>query len=279
MARANLRQILTFLFSISLFSGSAFSVPLEGKLVITGSSTIAPLVNEIAKRFEKVHKNVRIDVQTGGSSRGVNDAREGLAHIGLVSRALSSSEQDLVGTTIAMDGVGLMLHSDNPVTDLSKEQIVKIYTGAVTNWKDLGGKDGTITVVNKAEGRSTLELFLTYTNLKAPQIKPHIVIGDNEQGIKTVAGNPRSIGYVSIGSAEFAESNGVKIKLMAAEGIKATTSNVANGTYPIARPLLLVTKKDASSLALAFIEFAKSDQVHDIVKNQFFVPITAKATN
>ncbi len=264
-----------------LFTPSSYAAPssLEGKLVITGSSTVAPLVSEIAKRFEGIHKKVRIDVQTGGSSRGIKDAREGLAQIGLVSRALNTSEQDLIGNAVAMDGIGLMLHADNPVANLSKEQIVKIYTGAITNWKDVGGKDAAITVVNKAEGRSTLELFLAYTGLKSSQIKAKIVIGDNEQGIKTVAGNANAIGYVSIGSAEFSESQGVKVKLLPAEAIKATSANVANGTYPFARPLLLVTKKDVSPLALAFIEFAKSDHVHDIVKNQFFVPITTKATN
>ena len=265
--------------ALCTLASHSHSEPLEGKLTLTGSSTIAPLISEIAKRFETIHSKVRIDVQTGGSSRGITDAREGLAQIGLVSRSLAKSEQDLIGTPIALDGVGILLHRDNPVSVLSKEQIIKIYTGAITNWKDVGGKDGKITVVSKAEGRSTLELFLAYTGLKTTGLKAQIIIGDNEQGIKTIAGNPRSIGYVSIGSAEFAEAQGIKIKLIPADQIKATTANVANGTYPLARPLLLVTKKEVSTLAQAFIEFAKSDKVHDIVKSQFFVPITSQVTN
>jgi phosphate transport system substrate-binding protein len=255
-------------------SKESIKAPLEGKLVLTGSSTIAPLVGDMAKRFETLHPKVRVDVQSGGSTRGVNDAREGLADVGMVSRSLSATEQDLTGHTIALDGVGVMLNSANSVKTLSKEQLIKIYTGVITNWSEVGGGDGKITVVNKAEGRSTLELFLAYTGLKAPQIKAHIIIGDNEQGIKTVAGNPRAIGYVSIGSAEFAESQGVKVKLLPAEQIGATTANVANRSYPLARPLLLVTKKQASPLAQAFIEFATSENVHDIVKSQFFVPVS-----
>lgn len=195
----------------------------------------------------------------------------------MVSRSLSAAEQDLTGHVIALDGVGVMLNSANQVTSLTKDQLIRIYTGVITNWSDVGGSEGKITVVNKAEGRSTLELFLGYTGLKTPQIKAHIIIGDNEQGIKTVAGNPRAIGYVSIGSAEFAESSGVKVKLLSAEKVKATTTNIANRSYPLSRPLLLVTKKDASPLAQAFIEFAKSEKVHDIIKAQFFVPTTLTA--
>jgi phosphate transport system substrate-binding protein len=258
------------------FSTQSLQTNLVGKLVLTGSSTVAPLIGDMAKRFEALHPKVRIDVQTGGSTRGINDARDGLADIGMVSRSLSASEQDLIGHVIALDGIGVMLNSANTIKSLSKEQLTKIYTGVITNWNEVGGSDGKITVVNKAEGRSTLELFLTYTGLKTTQIKAHIIIGDNEQGIKTVAGNPRAIGYVSIGSAEFAESQGVKVKLLAAERVDATTANVANRTYPLARPLLLVTKKEASTLAQAFIEFAKSEKVHDIVKSQFFVPITTE---
>ncbi len=265
-----------FLSASATIGLSKESLPtaLTGKLVLTGSSTVAPLAGEMAKRFETLHPKVRIDVQTGGSTRGVNDAREGLADVGMVSRSLSTTEQDLTGHTIALDGVGVMLNSANSVKSLSKEQLIKIYTGVITNWSEVGGSDGKITVVNKAEGRSTLELFFAYTGLKAPQIKAHIIIGDNEQGIKTVAGNPRAIGYVSIGSAEFAESQRVKVKLLAAEQVGATTANVANRSYPLARPLLLVTKKQASPLAQAFIEFATSESVHDIVKSQFFVPVS-----
>jgi len=272
-------SVCTIMSPFLTVSSPVFAAALEGKLVVTGSSTVAPLVSEMAKRFEKIHSKVRIDVQTGGSSRGLNDTREGLAHIGMVSRSLTATEGDLIGTPIAMDGIGVMLHSDNPVKSLSKDQIAKIYSGAITNWKEVGGNDGKITVVNKADGRSTLELFLAYTGLKASHIKAHIIIGDNEQGIKTVAGNSGSIGYVSIGSGEFAENSGVKVKLIAAEGVSASSVNVANGSYPLARALLLVTKKDSSALATAFTQFAKSDKVHDLISNQFFVAIPAKATN
>jgi phosphate transport system substrate-binding protein len=248
---------------------------LQGKLVITGSSTVAPLALEIAKMFEKSHPGVRIDVQTGGSSRGVADATQGLADIGLVSRALKPEEK-LVAHTVALDGIAMIVHQQNKVAQLSPEQIVGIYTGKISNWKDVGGQDAKITVVNKADGRSTLELFLHHFKLKPTDVKAHIIIGDNEQGIKTVAGNPQAIGYVSIGTAEFSAENGVKIKLLPLGGISSSVENVRNGTYPLARPLNLVTAKVPVGLAKAYIDFAQSQQAVPAVKEQFFVPVAKK---
>jgi phosphate transport system substrate-binding protein len=243
------------------------------KLVLTGSSTVAPLAAEIGKRFESLHSNVRVDVQTGGSSRGVSDARAGLADIGMASRALKDDEKDLVGFTVALDGISVILNKANPVQSLNKQQIVDIYAGKVINWKDVGGNDAPITVVNKAEGRSTLELFLHYFGLKNTDVKPHVVIGDNQQGIKTVVGNPDAIGYVSVGTAEYEAGQGAAIKLLPLEGIAASVENVRNRSFPLSRPLNLVTRAEPAGLAKAFIEFASSTQVNDLIEAQYFVPV------
>lgn len=247
-----------------------------GKLVLTGASTVAPLAAEIGKRFESLHPGVRVDVQTGGSGRGINDARQGLSDIGLVSRPLKEDEKDLIAFPIARDGVCVILHKSNPVSALTDEQVVAIYTGNATNWKEVGGKDAAIAVVNKAEGRSTLELFCHYYKLKNGDIKAHVVIGDNAQGIKTVAGNVDSIGYVSIGTAEVEAGQGTAIRLLPVGGVAATIENVVNGKFPLSRPLNLVVKKTPEGLAKDYIEFAKSEKVHDLVRGQYFVPIIAR---
>jgi phosphate transport system substrate-binding protein len=243
------------------------------KLVLTGSSTVAPLVSEIAKRYESQHPGVRIDVQSGGSSRGISDARQGAADIGMVSRSLKSDEKDLQAFTIAQDGVSVILHKSNTVEKLSSEQIVDIYTKKITNWKDVGGSDAPITVVTKAEGRSTLELFAKHFKLEPKDIKADSVIGDNAQGIKLVSGNPNAIGYVSIGSAEHDEKQGVAIRLLPIQGVKASTDNVLNGSFPISRPLNLVVKTAPMGLSKEFINFAQSQAVQNIVKEQYFVPV------
>lgn len=247
---------------------------LQGKLVLTGSSTVAPLASEIAKRYEAEHPGVRIDVQSGGSSRGIADARQGVADIGMVSRSLKDSEKDLQAFTIAKDGISVIINSDNPVKNLTNKQIVDIYTDKINNWKQVGGLDAPITVVNKAEGRSTLELFAEHFKLETKDIKADVVIGDNEQGIKTVIGNPNAIGYVSIGSAEYTANQKTSIKLLPIEGVAASTANVGNGTFPISRPLNLVMKTAPTGLQKDFIDFAGSQQVQDIVKEQYFVPVS-----
>ncbi|MGK7873709.1 MAG: phosphate ABC transporter substrate-binding protein [Xenococcaceae cyanobacterium] len=251
--------------------------PKQVKLTLTGSSTVAPLASEIAKRFEAENPNVRIDVQTGGSFRGLADASQGLANIGMVSRALKEDEtKNFYGFAIARDGIGIIVHTDNPIEAISDEQVVQIYKGKIQNWQEIGGKNGPITVVNKAEGRSTLELFLKYFKLKNSEIQADVVIGDNQQGIKTVAGNINAISYVSIGTAEYDINQGVSIKLLPIGGVKATTTTVQDGSFPLSRPLTLVTKNKPSGLTQEFIEFAQSEAVHDIVREQNFIPYKQK---
>ena len=245
------------------------------KLTLTGSSTVAPLVSEIAKKFEAEHPEVRIDVQTGGSSRGLADAAQGIADIGMVSRALKENETDFQSFAIANDGIGIILQSSNPVESLSDELVVDIYTGKIDNWQQVGGDNAPITVVNKAEGRSTLELFLDHFQLDNSQIQADVIIGDNQQGIKTVAGNKNAIGYVSIGTAERDISAGVPLKLLSVGGVDASTATVQDGTFPLSRPLNLVTTQTPSGLTKEFIEFAQSEKVNDLVKAQNFVPISS----
>jgi len=243
------------------------------RLVVTGSSTVAPLMGEIGKRFESEHPGVRVDVQTGGSSRGIADVRGGLADLGMASRAPKQGEDDLRFFTIARDGVCLFVHSDNPVGALTDDQIVAIYTGRVRDWGDVGGAAAPITVVNKAEGRATLEVLLGYFGLDSRAIRADVVVGDNEQAVKTVAADPNAIGYVSIGTAEYSASRGVPIRLLPAGGVEASTETLADGTFPIARPLNLVTREEPAGLARELIDYARSPAVHDLVRELYFVPI------
>ena len=265
-------MLLKWLATASLLVALAAQAAPE-RLTLTGASTVAPLMADIAKRFEQANPHVRVDVQTGGSSRGVADARNGLADIGMVSRALKPDEADLQAHTVAMDGVSLILHRSNPVRSLTDAQLKAIYTGQLTNWKDLGGQDRAITVVNKAEGRSTLELFLSYTGLKNSAIKAQVVIGDNQQGIKSVAANPGAIGYVSIGAAEFEASHKTPIQLLPLRGVAASVAQVRAGTFPLARPLNLVTRGAPTGLAQRFVRFATSSAVNDVVQAHYFVTL------
>lgn len=247
-----------------------------GKLTVTGSSTLAPLMAEIAKRYEANNPGAKVDVQSGGSGKGITDTRDGSAQIGMVSRDLKADERDLKGFLIAKDGVSMIVHSGNPVNELSKAQIIKIYKGEIKNWQDVGGKNAPITVVSKAEGRSTLEVFMHYTGMKSSEIKAQTIIGENEQGIKLVSGNANAIAYVSIGASEVAVNNGVKIKLLSQDGVPPSTEAVRTGKFPITRSLILITKTEPAGEAKKLIEFASSKKVKDLIERQNFVPPTVK---
>lgn len=246
------------------------------RLVVTGSSTIAPLVAEIAKRYEAENPGLRIDVQTGGSSRGLLDTRKGLAEIGMVSRALREEEADVDAHLLARDGVGIIVHADNPLTTIDNAEVVDIYTGKTTSWSALAGHDETITVVHKAAGRSTHEVFVSHFGLAPEEIRASVVIGDNEQGIKSVASNRGAVGYVSIGAAEVSVRAGVPIKLLTLSGVEASTATVADGSYPLSRELNLITMNGDARLPTAaedFLRYALSDRVNDLIGSQSFVAV------
>lgn len=273
MSEFRARLAATLLLPILLAGCGDADQAAAGKLMLTGSSTVAPLALEIAKRYEAGHPGTRIDVQAGGSSRGIADARSGVADIGMVSRALKPDETDLVAHAIARDGIAIIVHASNPVSELSADRIRAIYRGQITTWQAVGGPERPISVVNKAEGRGTLKVFLRHFDLANEQIHASVVIGDNEQGIKTVAGNPGAIGYVSVGAAEYAATHDVAIRLLPLDGIPASTETVKDGRFPLSRPLNLVTRGPAQGLAEDFVAYARSAAVHDLVRGLYFVPL------
>lgn len=244
------------------------------RLEATGSSTLAPLLSEIAKRYEASHPEVRIDIQTGGSSRGIADAGTGVADLGMSSRALKQSEKvGRVTHTVAMDGVALLVHANNPVSELSDEQIIGIFTGEIMNWKEVGGKDAPINCVNRANGRSELELFQMFFGLDAEHFQPDMISGENQHGIKTVAGDENAIIYMSIGASEYEAAHGAPIKLLPLRGVAATTEKVASGEFPLSRPLILITTPEPPKPVQDFLNYALSPEVHDLVRQQSYVPV------
>jgi phosphate transport system substrate-binding protein len=191
----------------------------------------------------------------------------------MVSRELFEEESDLFPHPIARDGVGIIVHQQNSIGRLSSEQIRRIYQRQLRFWQELGGATRQIVVVNKAEGRATLEVFRLHFGLEVHQIRPDIIVGDNEQGIKVVAGNPDAIGYVSIGTAEHDIERGVPIRLLPLEGVSASSRNVASGSYPMARTLNLVLTAEAGPGARKFVDFAQSSALHSLLYQLDFVPI------
>lgn len=241
-------------------------------LVITGSSTMAPLISDIAARFQhEPNVNVQILVTTGGSTKGVSDARLGTANIAMVSRALSTTENDMRGFPVARDGICLILHRDNPVHSLRTDQVTAIYNGKTVNWKEVGGRDALIHVLTRSAGRSEVEPFLAYFKLAAGAIKA-AAVGETPDAIQSVLDDPDAVNFVSVGAAEFKAKQGAPIQLLATGSVAASSTTIRSGDYPLARPLMLVTRGTPTGVAKELIEYSLSPKVMDLVQERDFVP-------
>lgn len=245
----------------------------SSQLVITGSGTLAELMQQIARRFERVDPNAQVDVQTSSSSRAVTDVRRGLVDIGMASRGPGTDDKDLHWFAVAHDGVAVIVNKNNPVAELSRERTEAIYTCGITNWKDVQGPDRTIDVFNDDEGTGELGVFRDYFKLKSGAAASGARVAGDERMISAVAADPAAIGYASIGAAEYAVHRGADIKLLPASGIAASVENVRRGAYPIRRTLYLLTRSAPRGTAQKFISFAQSKGVYDLVAARGFVPV------
>lgn len=258
------------MLSLLLFVSLSWSAE---KLMITGSSTMAPLIAELAKVYQKNHKDLKIEVQTGGSAKGISDCRDRLNDIGMVSRSLEPNEQDIQANPIAKDGLALIVNKKNPVQNITRDQVIQIYTGQIKNWKQLGGANEKIVVVSKAEGRAALDLFLHSFGLKASQIKAEVIIGDEEQGIKTVAGSPAAIAYISVSSVDGPHAAGLNVHSLMLEGRKPTSENVRKGEYQLSRFLNLVSCGQQKKSVTDFVRFVTSKIGQQVIQDLNYIPL------
>lgn len=237
--------------------------PASVRLVLSGSTTMAPLMAAIAHRYRQSHPEVLIEVRMGGSGQGVSDVRAGRVDLGMVSRPLQDGEGDLDHVAIARDGVAVIVHRDNPVQSLDDAQLARVYLGAVRDWRDAGGGAGPIHVLAGTAEAGSSSLFASHLGIPFEKFKTMRKHGPNAERIAAVAADPLAIVYLSVGEAERAARNGSPIRLLAIGGIAARSAEVRAGRYPIARPLLLVRRAPARAAATQFVEYCMSQQVND----------------
>lgn len=227
---------------------------LSGTLTIAGSTSVQPFSDVLAEEFMAQHKDVRINVQGGGSSVGIEAAVSGAANIGASSRALKAEEKakGLVDTTIALDGISIVVNPGNTVTNLKTEEVKNIYLGNIKNWKDVGGPDAVITVVTREEGSGTRDAFSDLVMAKGEINKSAVVQNSTGAVRTTVAADKNAIGYISMAGMN------QEVKALDIDGVAATEANVKAGTYKISRPFLYTTKGAPEGLSKAFIDFVLS---------------------
>jgi phosphate transport system substrate-binding protein len=260
------------LAAIAASAVAAQPAPGSSALLVTGSSTVAPLMSDIARRFETLNKGVSIDVRSVGSGKGISDLRAGLCDIAMVSRPTADSERDLFAYPLSRDGAAFVVHRSNPVKGLTSRQVTDVLTGTVTDWKQLGGRPGAIKVAWRTEGQGIPEILLQQLKLKNEQIRSHAMFFENTDAIKYAANNRQAISVAALAVAERSAKSGVAIKLLAYEGVAASATAVRDHTYALSRPLILVTRTVPTGLQKRLLDYAVSGAALDLHEKHGFVP-------
>jgi len=244
-------------------------------LTIQGSSTVLPIAQKAAEVYMDENPEVNITVRGGGSGNGIAALIDGATDIADASRFIKTEEVENamdngihpVPHRVAMDGISVVLHPSNPVDGLSLEDIKKIYTGEIDNWKELGGKDQEIVVVSRDSSSGTYGVFMDIAVGGEKLAKKALLQSSNGSVASTVAETKGAIGYVGLGYLSD------DLKAVEVNGVKPSNATVANGTFPIARPLFMFTDRWPEGLTSKFINFVLSSKGQDIAEEQGYVPL------
>ena len=232
-----------------------------------GSTSMEKVIGTLGEAFTE-KEGINVTYNPTGSGSGIQAVSEGRCDIGLSSRALKDDEKaTLTETVVALDGIAMIVNPENPVSDLTVEQIADIYTGKITNWSEVGGADAEIVLVGREAGSGTRSGFeeLTETVDKCKYRQELTSTGDV---ITAVAQNPDAIGYASLASVKDS------VKALKVAGVTPSEETVKDGTYLIQRPFVLVTKEGValSPVAQAFFDYATKGQANDIITASGVVP-------
>lgn len=242
----------------------------ETQVVSTdGSTSMEKVIGFLSEAYMEENGNIKVTYNPTGSGSGIQAVSEGRCDIGLSSRDLKEEEQaDLVGTVVALDGIAVIVNPENPVEDLSIEQIAKIYTGEITNWKEVGGEDTPVVCIGREAASGTRDGFEEVTGTKDNCVYSQELTSTGDV-VQTVSGNSGAIGYASVASLN--ES----VKAVSVEGVAPSVETIQSGEYKIQRNFVLVTKKDAplSEAAQNFFDFATGETADDLITKAGAVPV------
>ena len=255
-------------------TGTETPAALSGSVSTNGSTSMEKVIGILSEQFMADNSGVSVTYDPTGSGAGIEAASNGSADIGLSSRALKDEEiaGGLTGTTVALDGIAVIVNAGSKVEDLSVEQIAQIFTGEITDWSEVGGEAGTISCIGREAGSGTRDGFESITTTK-DACKLDQELTSTGGVIEAVAGNPNAIGYASLSAVEGKDT----IKALTVGGVACTEETVLDGSYAIQRPFVLVTRtgEALSPAAQAFFDFATSSAANDLIKSAGAVPVAA----
>ena len=243
---------------------------LSGAVATNGSTSMEKVIGALSEQFMSDNSGVSVTYDATGSGAGIEAASNGSADIGLSSRALKDEEKasGLMGTTVALDGIAVIVNPANKVADLTVEQIAQVFTGEITDWSQLGGAAGTISCIGREAGSGTRDGFESITKTK-DACKMDQELTSTGAVIEAVAGNPNAIGYASLSALKDT------VKAVTVGGVACSEETVLDGSYAIQRPFVFVTKDGTalSAQAQAFFDFATSSATNDLIRAAGAVPV------
>ena len=237
-------------------------------IAISGSTSVGPLAEKLAMKYQETTDD-KVEINQVGSSAGITNATTGVSEIGMSSRDLKEEEvaEGLEEIAIAYDGIVVVTHPTNEVKDLSMEQIKQIFTGEVTNWKELGGENLEIVVVSREDGSGSRDAFQEIVDYGSGELIKNAIIASGNGNIKTtVATNKHAIGFISF---EYIDESITPLKI---DGVEPTAKNVLDGHYKLSRPFLFVYK-DVTDSGQQFIDYILSNAGQEIVAETGAIPV------
>lgn len=271
---------VSLLCCVPLLSGCDRSHDSATQLIVTGSTTILPIAEQAGEGFVKASPDTSVLVSGLGSSAGIEAVMTGTSEIGSSSRDLKAEEEGLglVDTPIAFDGIAVIVNPSNPVSDLTVEQLRAIFSGEITNWRELGGENRGIDLVNRDEASGTREAFKKAVMTDDARFDPSAVVLPGTGQVRDVVSRSKgAVGYISVGFVEprFASR---RVKALSVNGVVPTEETVTTQEYPIARTLHFFTKGKPTGLAARYIAYVLSDEVQQgVVVDAGFVPVSERS--
>ncbi len=263
------KAVSLLLFGAMLIGQTGCGESLRGAVSTDGSSSMEKVIGILKETFEEEHEGIRVTYNPTGSSSGIAAVAEGRCEIGLSSRALSQEEreQGLTETVLAYDGVAVLVNPENPVRELSLEDLAALFTGQVTNWSQVGGRDAPVVPIGREAGSGTRDGFETAAGIEG-RCRYSQELTSTGDVIAAVASNPNAIGYASL------DAVGDTVQVLSVDAVAPGGETVRDGSYPIRRPFLLVTRRDTplSRNAQLFFDFATSEQAAGLIAQAGAIP-------
>ena len=256
-----MKKFVSILLALVLTLGACAAMA-EGSVSTDGSTSMEKVIGALGESFMEQNSGVAFTYNPTGSGSGIAAVKEGRCDIGLSSRALKDDEKadGLVETVLAYDGIAIVVNPANPVADLPLDTIAKIYTGEITNWKDVGGDDAEIVLIGREAGSGTRDGFESITDTK-DKCQYRQELTSTGDVLTAVSQNPNAIGYASLAAVKDS------VKALSVDGVVPSEDTVKDGSYKVQRPFVLVTKADAplSETAQSFFDFATSPAAAEII--------------